>query len=423
MTTRLFLFIPLCLTASLLHAQSQATTGSIEGSVSDATGRQIPGATVTLLNTGTNFTRELVTDEEGRFRGLLMPLGAYKVTAKAPNFATLVRDGINLGVGQSINLPLTLNISATQETVTVSADAPNIETSKVERSTSIDSQSLKTLPTNGRNFLDFVTLTPGVSIVQGPDGNEISINGQKGINNNVSIDGADNNNPFFGEQRGGQRPPFTVNLDAVQEFQVVADGAPAEFGRSSSGFINVVTKSGTNDIHGTAHEYQKWTGLTSRQSDGTRISGFSQEQFGGTIGGPIKKDKLFYFGAYDQQVFRQTKQNNPARIDPALVNFFATKLGDPNENGPIKRTNDAQAALGKIDWNANSKNFVTLRYNYSNSRQENGTFDVDPYAASANAIERDFANTVNGSVNTTISPHHAQRIPRAVFARRPASRI
>ncbi|HLQ44494.1 MAG TPA: TonB-dependent receptor, partial [Planctomycetaceae bacterium] len=331
--------------------------------MSDPAGREVPGAGVNLLNTGTNFTRDLMTDENGRFRGLLLPLGSYKVTVKAPNFATQVRDGINLAVGQSISLPLMLSISATQETITVSAEAPIIETNKVERSTYIDSQSLNTLPNNGRNFLDFVSLTPGVSIVQGPDGNEISINGQKGINNNVSIDGADDNNPFFGEQRGGQRPAFTVNLDAVQEFQVVADGAPAEFGRSSSGFINVVTKSGTNEIHGTAHEYQKWTGLTARQSDGTRISGFSQEQFGGTVGGPVKKDKLFYFGAYDQQVFRQTKQTNPARIDPVLVNFFATKLGDPNENGPIKRTNDAQVALGKIDWNVNSKNFVTLHYN------------------------------------------------------------
>ena len=110
--------------------------------------------------------------------------------------------------------------------------------------------------------------------MQGPDGDEISINGQKGINNNVSIDGADNNNPFFGEQRGGQRPAFTVSLDAIKEFQVVADSAPAEFGRSSGGFINVVTKSGTNALHGTLHEYQKWTGLTSRLSDGTRLSGF-----------------------------------------------------------------------------------------------------------------------------------------------------
>jgi hypothetical protein len=413
--TNLFLLL-FCIAASLVHAQSQANTGSIEGTVSDPAGRAVAGASVTLLNTGTNFTRELMTDDGGRFRGILLPLGSYRVTAKAPSFGTLIRDGINLAVGQAVNLPLTLSISTTAESVTVTAEASVIETSKVESSTYIDSRSLKTLPTNGRNFLDFVTLTPGVSIVQGPDGNEISVNGQKGINNNVSIDGADNNNPFFGEQRGGQRPPFTVNLDAVQEFQVVAEGAPAEFGRSSSGFINVVTKSGTNDTHGTAHEYQKWTGLTARQSDGTRISAFSQEQFGGTLGGHIKKDKLFYFGAYDQQVFRQTKQTNSARIDPALVNFFATKLGDPGESGPIKRTNDAQAALGKIDWYLNSKNLVTFRYNYANSRQENGTFDVDPYAVSANAIERDFANTVNGALNTTISPTMLNEF-RAQFSR------
>ena len=179
MIKRLLLVLPFFLAASLLYAQSQATTGTLEGTVSDPAGRAVPGANVTLVNTGTNFTRRLTTDESGRFRGLLMPLGSYTVTAKAPNFATLVREGITLAVGQSITLPLVLSISSTQETVTVSAEAPVIETSQVERSTYIDSQSLKTLPTNGRNFLDFVTLTPGVSIVQGPDGNEISINGQK----------------------------------------------------------------------------------------------------------------------------------------------------------------------------------------------------------------------------------------------------
>ena len=416
MVRKVLVALTLCTGLMTLFAQSQANTGAIEGTVTDPTGRSISGAAVTLVNTGTNFTREVTTDPDGRFRGLQLPLGSYKLTVKAPNFGSLVRDGINLAVGQSVSLSLTLAVANVEQTVTVSGEAPVIETSKVERSTYIDAQSIRALPNNGRNFLDFVSLTPGVSIVQGPDGNEISINGQKGINNNVSIDGADNNNPFFGEQRGGQRPPFTVNLDAVQEFQVVADGAPAEFGRSSSGFINVVTKSGTNDIHGTAHEFQKWTGLTARQSDGTRISAFSQEQFGGTLGGPIKKNKLFYFVAYDQQVFRQTKQNNLARIDPALINFFATKLGDPGESGPIKRTNDAQAALGKVDWNASSKNLVTFRYNYSNSRQENGTFDVDQYARSSNAIERDFANTVSGSVNTTFSPTVLNEL-RAQFSR------
>src|SRR5581483_9618238 len=399
------LFASLAILApSLSFGQAQANTGTIEGIVTDPSGRTVPMAMVTLTNVGTNFTRVLETDEEGRFRGLLLPLGPYKLTVKVAGFATIQREGMDLAVGQSISLNLVLSVSQIDQVISVTEEAPILESNRVESSTYLDTRSVQDLPNNGRNFLSLVPLTPGVSIVQGPDGDEISINGQKGINNNVSIDGADNNNPFFGEQRGGQRPAFTVSLDAVKDFQVVADSAPAEFGRSSGGFINVVTKSGTNELHGTAHEYQKWTGLTSRLSDGTRLSGFAQEQFGGTLGGAIKKNKLFYFAAYDQQVFTQTKQNNPLRIDPTLVNFFATKLGDPNENGPITRENGAIATLGKIDWYASDKNLFTARYNFNRARQPNGTFDVEQWGRSANAIERDFANTVSTQLNTTITP-------------------
>src|ERR1700681_2249306 len=399
---RFFAFI-LFLGCASLFAQSQANTGTIEGTVTDPSDRAIPNAEVTLTNEGTNFTRVLTTDNEGRFRGLLLPLGNYKVTVKAGNFGTLVREGLDLKVGQTINLTLPMSVSSVQQEISVSAEAPIIETGKVETSTYLDQRSVQDLPNNGRNFLNLVPLTPGVSIVQGPDGDEISINGQKGINNNVSIDGADNNNPFFGEQRGGQRPAFTVSLDAIKEFQVVADSAPAEFGRSSGGFINVVSKSGTNELHGTLHEYQKWTGWTSRLSDGTRLSGFSQEQFGGTIGGAIKKDKLFYFVAYDQQYFTQTKQNNPNRMDPVLVNFLATKFSDPNENGPITRKNNANAALAKIDWIVNPNNQFTARYNFARAYQPNGTFDVEQWGRSANAIERDFSNTISAQLNTILT--------------------
>lgn len=408
MTYRLLRFILVCYSAlvfqSVTFAQSQANTGTIEGTVSDPSGRAVPNASVSIVNSGTNFTRELKTDNEGRFRGLLLPLGPYRVTVKAPSFGTAVREGMDLAVGQSITLAITVSISQVNEVVSVTAGAPILESERVEDSTYLNTRSVQDLPNNGRNFLSLVPLTPGVSIVQGPDGAEISINGQKGINNNISIDGADNNNPFFGEQRGGQRPAFTVSLDAIKEVQVVADSAPAEFGRSSGGFINVVTQSGTNNVHGTLHEYQKWTGLTSRLADGTRLSAFSQEQFGGTIGGAIKKDKLFYFGAYDQQFFTQTKQNNGARIDPGLVNFFATKLGDPNESGPITRKDNAIATLGKIDWYASEKNLFTARYNFAHSYQPNGTFDVEQWGRSANAIERDFSHSISLQLNTTISP-------------------
>jgi hypothetical protein len=403
MRYRCFAFLCFSLSQITGFAQSQANTGNIEGTVVDPSGSAVPKAKVTLTNAGTNFTRALVTDDEGRFRGLQLPLGPYRVAVNADNFGAMVREGLELETGQTISLTLTLSISQVGQTISVTGEAPIIESGKVETSTYLDSRSVHDLPNNGRNFLSLVPLTPGVSIVQGPDGDEISINGQKGINNNVSIDGADNNNPFFGEQRGGQRPAFTVSLDAIKEFQVVSDSAPAEFGRSSGGFINVVTKSGTNDLHGTLHEYQKWTGLTSRLSDGTRLSGFAQEQFGGTLGGAIKKDKLFYFVGYDQQYFTQTKQNNPNRIDPVLVNFFATKFNDPNENGPITRKNNAIATLGKIDWYASPKNLLTARYNYTHSNQPNGTFDVEQWGRSANALEIDFSNTISLQLNSTLT--------------------
>src|SRR5258708_28476653 len=217
-----FLLTGLVPTPSVLLGQSQANTGTIEGTVVDPCGSAIPNAEVTLKNLGTNFTRVIQTDTDGRFRGLLLPLGPYTVTVKAPHFGTAVRQGLDLAVGQSISLPITLNISQLEEVVSVTADAPILETGRVEGSTYLNQRSVRDLPNNGPNFLSLVPLTPGVSIVQGPDGDEISINGQKGINNNVSIDGADNNNPFFAEQRGGQRPAFTFSLDAITACQVVA---------------------------------------------------------------------------------------------------------------------------------------------------------------------------------------------------------
>lgn len=197
-------------------AQSQATTGVIEGTVADETGGVLPGATVTLRNTATNYEQVVTTGPDGRFRGLLLPLGPYRITVGLAGFSTLIREGVDLAVGQTINLRLTLQISAVEAQITVTAEAPVVETTRAEGATRIDAKSVQSLPNNGRNFLDFTKLTPGVTIVQGPDGDELSINGQKGIHNNVSVDGADFNNPFFGEQRGGQRPAFTYDLCPVK---------------------------------------------------------------------------------------------------------------------------------------------------------------------------------------------------------------
>src|SRR5713226_4027558 len=282
------LFTLALLLPSLVYAQSQATTGVIEGTVVDATGASLPGVTVTVKNTATNFEQTSVTDRAGRFRAVLLPLGPYQVTATLSGFGTYVQKGLDLGVGQTLTVSMTMKQAAVSEQIVVTAAAPLIETARTEGATRIDQKAVSGLPNNGRNFLDYSKLTPGVAIVQGPDGDELSINGQKGIENNISVDGADFNNPFFGEQRGGQRPPFTFNLDAVKEIVVTASGATAEFGRSSSGFVNVITKSGTNQLKGTLHYYGK-DGALSGQPHHAGVSlpapDFTQHQFGFTLGG------------------------------------------------------------------------------------------------------------------------------------------
>ena len=392
---------------AILLAQSQATTGVIEGTVTDATGAALPGVTVSIRNTGTNFEQTHVTDSAGRFRGVLLPLGPYEATATLQGFAKQVQKGIDLTVGQTLTLSFKLKQAAVSEEIVVTAAAPLIETARTEGATRLNQKAMSGLPNNGRNFLELTKLTPGVTVVQGPDGDELSINGQKGISNNISVDGADFNNPFFGEQRGGQRPAFTFNLDSVKEMVVVADGANAEFGRSQSGFVNVITKSGTNDVMGTAHFVAKPDTLASRAKnpDNKTLApdlDASQNQFGFTIGGPFVRDKVFYFGAFDFQKAESTKQTDPARIEPRVVAAFAA-LGSPNENGPIERSNDARVLLLKTDWAASSRNLATLRYNYTWSEQENGTFDVDSWGGSANAIEKDSSHAGTGSLISTLS--------------------
>ena len=388
------------------RAQSQATTGVIEGTVVDETGGVLPGATVSIRNTDTNFEKALVSGPDGRFRAVLLPLGPYRVTVTLSGFTKLVREGLDLAVGQSIKLTLALRVSAVSQEVLVTAANPVIETTRAEGSTQIDQKEVSSLPNNGRNFLDFAKLTPSVSIVQGPDGDEMTINGQKGIANNVSVDGADFNNPFFGEQRGGQRPPFTFNLDAVKEVVVVTDGANAEFGRSSSGFVNVVTKSGTNEVHGSFHVHFKNQSLSSPPTNRDGSTGkkydFNQLQSGATLGGPIMKDKLFYFASVDVQRASATKQTDPNRIEQRVVDYFAS-LGSPNENGPIKHGNDAEVGLAKLDWLITQDHLATLRATYTNSKQENGTFDVDSWGRSANAIENDKSKAVSGTLISTFS--------------------
>ena len=384
--------------------QSQATTGLIQGTVVDPNGAVIAGATINLKNVDTGVERTVTTNSDGFFTAPLLPLGKYRVTTDASGFTRSILENVSVTVGSTVALKIDMKVGGTTETVDVSAEAEAVETARTELSTQINERSVENLPINRRDFSRFALLTPGVSIVQGPDGDEITINGQKGIQNNVSIDGADANNPFFGEQRGGQRPAFTISLESVKEFQVVPVGASAEFGRSSGGFINAVTKSGTNTFSGAAFLFFRNQGLSSQNPDavdaGLPVEDFRNYQFGGNVGGPIKKDRAFFFVAYERN---DGKSNKPNFIDPILRDIFATRFNSPNEETIIERTNVADVLLGKVDVQVNKDNLLTLRHNYSRAEQVNGTFDVPTWGSSANGRETDNSNSFIGQLVTNFS--------------------
>src|SRR5262245_34488772 len=352
MRSVLAVFITLLAIASPAAAQTQITTAVIQGVVSDASGAVAPGVTVEATNVETNFTQTRTTGMDGRFVFLQLPPGRYKITFTLAGFSTLVQDDVAVTVGQAINLTPRLSVSNVAETVTVTGGTPVVETTRSAVATTLNETTVETTPILGRKFEDLLTLTPGVSVVQGADGDEITFAGQRGIFNNISLDGGDFNNGFFGEQVGGQRAPIDIPLDAVKEFQVIASGAQAEFGRTAGGVVDVITKSGTNDRHGTVFHFQRLQSLSGKLSDGTEFQDFHREQFGGTFGGPFRRDKAFFFGSFEGitgdfqrpnlstpigtscPLAAPTLAANEALINSsadcqrvALLNFFQTRLG------------------------------------------------------------------------------------------------
>jgi hypothetical protein len=423
-----FLFVFL-LSFSVAVFPQDITSGTIQGTVSDEQGAVVPGATVEARNVDTNFSRTFTTDSDGRFTFLSMPSGRYVVSVTKTGFGKLNQENVDVTVGRSVSLDITLKVSGVAGEVTITS-TPTIDTAKTESSTTINEAAINNTPILGRKFEDLLTLTPGVSITQGPDGDEINFAGQRGIFNNVSLDGGDYNNGFFGEQAGGQRAAIDIALEAVKEFQVIATGANAEYGRTAGGIINVITKSGTNDVHGSVFFNLRNEALSSDTSDGKPLDGFHREQFGGTIGGPIVKNKAFFFFALEGIRESLTRANlseqvggtactianptiganegaiiaNPDCQRLALLNFMrATR--NQEEGTPIDRKIENTAFLGKIDWDLNNSNKLSASYNFDFSKNTNQTFDVPTYGVSANGTEGPSKiNVANLNLYTTISP-------------------
>ncbi len=422
--------------AAVVQVAAQTiTTGAIQGTALDSTGAVVPGVSVEVVNLETNLTQTRTTGTDGRFVFLQLPSGRYRVAFTLSGFSTVVQDGFDLTVGQTVTFAPRLSVSNITDTVTVSGTAV-VEATRVAVASTLNQLTIETTPILGRKFEDLLTLTPGVSVVQGADGDEISFAGQRGVFNNISLDGGDFNNGFFGEQVGGQRAPIDITLDAVKEFQVIASGAPAEFGRTAGGVVNVITKSGTNDPHGSAFHFQRLDTLTAELSDGTRLDDFHREQFGGTFGGPLKRDTAFFFGAVEGMTGDFQRQNlgraigapctvaaptvpqNAALIDSspdcqrlALLHFFQTRL-DQDEAQPLQHPIGTVALLLKGDWSLNPANRMAVSHNFTHSRKENDTFDVATYGSSANGTEGDPAriNLLNANAFSTLASNRLNEL-------------
>ena len=401
----------------VVNAQVQSTNGSIQGDVVDPGGAVIAGAAVEADAVDTAVVNKTDTNSSGHFAFPSLKPGNYVVKVSKPGFATTIQQNLTLTVGLTTTLKLQLKVQGTSESVTVQS-APQVDVVTDSSTATLNEVTIETTPVLGRKFEDLLTLTPGVSIVQGPDGDEININGQRGIFNNISLDGGDYNNGFFGEQSGGQRAAVDITLEAVKEFQVVASGANAEFGRTGGGVVNVITKSGGNDFHGSLFDYQRLEALTGTTSDGTPLTDFHREQFGGSAGGHIIKEKLFYFGAaegIDENLLRANLSQynkgalgsspcavaNPifgSNISDAdinangdcqrrvLINFYKTNFNE-NEGAPVDHVVHNGAFFGRTDYVVNPKNQMFVSYNFDYSNNPNQTFDVATYGTTANGTE------------------------------------
>ena len=371
----LLLILTLALLSGVALAQSQSTTGNIEGRVLDQNGAVVPGVALTATNQDTGFTKNATSDSDGNFIFVLLPPGNYKVeVAAVKGFAAITLNNVKVTVGAKTPLDVSLKVGGGATIVDVPAAGQEVvETTRSSLSTTIDEKKVINLPTNGRNFLDFATLTPGV--IRDPTrAGDLAVGGQKGTLNSVQIDGASSDNTFFGQssgRTGSGRAPSEFSIDTVKEFQVNTNGFSAEYGRAAGAVINVVTKSGTNHFSGSAYEYYRSDKLDARNpnlvaANRARPHG-KINQFGGTVGGPIKENKAFFFAAYEGQ---RSNLPNPVILTslpfaPANVQSF---LGPKAASYQVDRVQDN--FLGKVDVNISPKDQLWISYNFQNFRQQ-----------------------------------------------------
>ncbi|HSU82434.1 MAG TPA: carboxypeptidase regulatory-like domain-containing protein, partial [Thermoanaerobaculia bacterium] len=398
--------------AGVAHAQTDVTTSRVSGTVEDSSKSPLPGVTVEAVNTETGLRQSEVTDANGFYRILNLPTGTYRISASLDGFATATAEKVRLLIGSTPTVNFTLQSARVSETITVTSEAPTVEVTNTQIATTIQSEQLKNLPTPGTDFRQLVLLTPETRF-DSERGN-ISISGQRGINTNVTVDGVDYNNAFFGGNTGAAegRAPLSLSEESIKEFSVITNGASAEFGRSGGGFVNVITKSGTNNLHGSAFYYNQPQSLISDFAKGrlapgqTRPAGFTtkpadqkKDQFGASLGGSIVRDKLFYFFSYDNQKQDVTVPIAGSVNNPAFFSQYP-QFASPNN---FVQTRDGNVSFGRLDYQINDSHRITARGNIAKYTGENGTSSAQNQAASHNGVEGMTAKTWVGQYSGQFS--------------------
>ena len=421
-----FLFAAmLCIVCNVGFTFAQGGTGGITGVVSDSNGAAVPSASVTATNKATNQTLTTAASGDGIYRFVTLSPGIYTVKASSGSFAEQAQD-VEVQVGRTTDANFALGAAGVSADVTVTAEG--IQTTQANSDAVLNDTAISNLPIFGRRFQDFTQLTPSAQ-VEGSRG-QISLSGQRGINGNVNIDGTDFNQPFFGGIRGGERSnqAFVIPQESIKEFQVVAAGYNAEFGRSTGGIINAVTKSGSNDYRGSAfylirpdklaRNTEFTRNLQVQRLDGLGVTASlapTQHQFGGSFGGPIFKDNLFFFGSYEQQRFRAPRFVLISGIAGVTLPAGDRGLEALNYLSSLEeqfgQTNDAYAALGRLDWTPNDNNRINVRLSYSRNDAMNaaatGETALDPStnnALSSNGFEKNRSKIFVGQWVSNITP-------------------
>ena len=403
------LLLALAAPGGRLAAQFDANLGRIVGQVNGPDARPIPDAEVIVTALASGLERTVRSDVTGWFQaGSLVP-GEYLVTAASPDFAPTTADGITVSVGGTVQVDLELALEVTYVTVDVSASM--LDATLPASSNVVASQTFNELPINGRRFHDFALLTPSVQVSRATG--QLSFAAMRGIYTNVMVDGSDYNQSFFGGIQGGERASkvITVPQSAMQEFQAVTSGFTAEYGRTISGVVNVSTKSGGSELHGDAFYQIRHPRLGRADPFGAKVLEKLQ-QFGGSLGGPIRADRAFWFFAIERQ----------ASVSPRYVEFPLLASAD-RERGPeaydyyksletgFEATNDALALTPRLDYHFSGGGKFMVRYNFSNADGRNAATNEGPVQArtttalSSNGTEQDSIHFFTSQLTSLLSPN------------------